>query len=126
MHDQFNTQGGRYGFRVELKDGRTLTEIEGTWDDVPEDAQLKQISVYDFQEEKALVTLEGCERYFFSNEGQGLWDGRTALVSKIFGGVKEGEALVTRVILCDGPPRAEQAVLSADDLTFSDSAYRAG
>jgi hypothetical protein len=114
---------GTVGFRVELADGRVVTELDGTWDDVPHG--VLNVSLCSFPSGRLLCGLDGCERYFFSNEAVSDWNGRSTLVAKILGGVKEGQALVMRLVLDqNGNHRVEHAVLQQEQLPFVEHVYR--
>lgn len=126
--DAFSTLGGRVGWRVEFVDGTAMSEMEGTWDDVPTDKPIQAISIVTGPRwESAFPPLTGGTRFYASNEGLALAGEQGRLAAKIVGCVREDVAFEARLeLLGVETPEVTIRTFPAAELAISEGSYRPG
>lgn len=137
-HDLHNTGDGQYCFVVTADTGEVFTELQRLWDQVPSDIALQRLALQWKGEE--LVSLEGMDRYFFSNEAisvqtlelapnkppESMASGAPVLTGKILGGVIGNTAVEIYVDLSGPTPVGRKREFPANELPYAPWVFRRG
>lgn len=130
--DAVATHAGRIGFRVRYPDGRTFTEADGTWDDVPEHRPIAELAVIDLATGEAFVELSGMPQFFFMNEAVGVEGGALSMhTAKILGGLARSGVTEVRLEIGHGAggklvPMASRRTYHESEFRYAESSLRPG
>lgn len=123
MIDAMNTKNGRYGFVAVYPGGKRYTELQMYWDQLAKDEVLVALEFVDFEKNEVLLSLEGFDGYFFSNEAMNY--GGTQLSGKYFGAFNMGEPMKqVKVDMLNDPPTAAYSEVAIP--SFNEPTVRRG